>query len=407
VSVDPSGNIYVGGNGTGFSFAPPPPVPPLQCGGTVVSYGGLDLEVASPPYLLKVNPGATSREWLQSFADCGTVVQGIALDSSGRAWLGGIADGAAYDTVSPFQTLAAGSYFVRQYASDARTLLFSTLLDSFQSIALDSKGAAYIAADGTAPGISKQFLNGSESQPSAAVLKIDASVANPLAVDTVQKTGTLSIPALADYSGPIGVAGGELVTLNGHGLGPSVAVGAHVTNGFVDTSLAGVAVQFDGAPAPLISVQNNQIVCVAPYAVSRKQRSNIQIINNGISSNMVAVSATPAAVEVLQLLNQDGTVNSAANPAPVGSTMTAYVSGLGVPNGPAVDGQVGSVNPQTFLSPVSVVFNDPAKLTYVGSAPGQVSGITQINFIVPAVIGQSVLSVNAGKSTDFVFVYVR
>jgi uncharacterized protein (TIGR03437 family) len=405
VAVDSSGNIFIAGNGIGFPFVAAPPISPSECNGVLVTYAGLPLSIASPPYLLEVSPGATSLESLHNFADCGTIVQGFAVDTSGKAWLGGIADPTSYDTVAPFQTLAAGSNFVRQYASDAKTVLFSSLLDSFQNIALDSAGSAYIAAEGDAPGIVKQLLNGS-TQPSAAVSKIDASVPNAVAIDTVQKTGTLSIPALADYSGPLGVAPGELIALSGHGLGPATPAGAHVTNGFLDTTLSNVEVRFNGILAPLSSVQANRIVCVAPFGLS-PGRAQIQVTNNGIASNPVIVTVTATAVGVLQLLNQDGTVNSASNPAAAGSTMVVYATGLGATSPPSVDGAVGGVLPETFLSPVSVVFDDPAPLTYIGSAPGLVSGITQINFVVPAIEGQSILSVIAGASTDYVYVYVQ
>lgn len=407
VAVDSNGNIYVGGNGVGFSFVAPPPVSLLQCDGALVSFAGLSISITTPPYLLKVSPGAASIESLQNFAFCGTVVQSFALDSSGKAWLGGVADPTTYDTVAPFQALAAGTSFVRQFAADAQTVLFSSLLDSFQAVALDSTGAAYIAAQATAPGIVKQVPAGGTAQPSAEILKIDNSVADPVEVDTVQKNGTLSIPALAGYSGPLGVAPGELITLSGRGLGPASAAGTQVTNGLVATTVANVTVRFDGIPAPLISVQNNQIVCVAPYEISGRQRTQIQVVNNGVAANPVTVSVTPSVAEVLQLINQDGTINSASNPAPVGSIMTLYVSGLGLPAGSAVDGSTGAAIPQTFPLGVSVIYDDPATLTYLGPAPGLVSGITQINYIVPQIDGQSILSLSAGNSTDYVYVYVQ
>jgi hypothetical protein len=71
--------------------------------------------------------------------------------------------------------------------------------------------------------------------------------------------------------------------------------------------------------------------------------------------------------------------------------MSLYASGLGL----------------TAASAVSVVFDDPATITYLGPAPGQTDGVTQINFVVAPIDGQSVLSVNAGNSTDYAFVYVR
>lgn len=387
VALDSSGNIFVAGNGIGFSFAASPPPSQLQCGGTVVSYGGLSLPIASPPYLLRLNPSASAVASLQNFSTCGTIVEGLAVDAAGRAWMGGIADLAAYDTVSPFQALGAGGYFVRQFGADGRTTLFSTLLDGFQNIAVSGSGAAYVVAAAAAPGVVKEG-----QQPSVEIEEIDTLVANKTAIDSIQKVGALSIPALANYGGSIGIAPGEVVAIHGHGLG-----GPNVT------------VYFDGRPAPLLSAVNNQIVCVVPYEVSGEQRSQVQVTNLSLAaaSNQVAVNVVPAAVEVLQLVNQDGTVNSAAHPAQGGSTMTLYVSGLGAPTVPVADGSTGIAMNQTFLSDVSVAVDDPAPLSYLGPAPGLISGVSQINFVVPQIPGQSILSVSAGKSTDYVYLYVK
>jgi uncharacterized protein (TIGR03437 family) len=347
VAVDATGNIYVAGNGGGFSFAPAPVTSQLQCDGSLINYGGLPLTVQAPPYFLKLAPGGSAIAALQTFSDCGTVVQSLALDASGNTWLGGTVDNSDYDTVVPLQALAAGNYFLREYAPDAQTTLFSTLLDNFQALAVN--GAAYIA-----------------SSP-VSLMKIDASTPFPVSIDSIRKYGALTIPALASYGGPIGVAPGELVVINGHGFSNSTAV------------------RFDGAPAQLISIQTNRIVCTAPLQLNAK-RSVVQATN----SNAVTVASVPEQVEILVLVNQDGSINSAAHPAPQGSIMTLYASGLGA-----------------NVSQTQVVFDDPAPLTYLGLAPSLAPGITQINYQVPAIPGQSILSVVNGQSTDFAYVYIK
>ena len=42
----------------------------------------------------------------------------------------------------------------------------------------------------------------------------------------------------------------------------------------------------------------------------------------------------------------------------------------------------------------------PAQVVYAGAAPGLVSGVMQVNFIVPAVSGTVPVFVAAGGSTD-------
>jgi uncharacterized protein (TIGR03437 family) len=348
VAVDANGNIYVAGNGDGFSFAPAPSTSQVECDGSLITYGGLSLSVQASPYYLKLAAGGGAIASLQTFSDCGTVVKALGLDPSGKAWLGGIADTSNYDTVAPFQTLAAGSYFLREYAPDAKTTLFSTLLDGFQSVAIGD--ATYVAAG------------------PVSLSKIDSVTVNPVVIDSVQRYGTLSIPALASFSGPMGIAPGELLVINGHGF------------------TSGTGVQVDGVNATLAGVQSNRIVCVVPNAVNGKKRSQIQATN----SNAVTVSAVAADVEVLILVNQDGSINSKAKPAPAGSVMTLYASGLGVD-----------------IAQTQVFFDDAAPITYLGQAPGLISGVTQINYVVPNIPGQSILSLVNGASTDYVYIYLK
>jgi uncharacterized protein (TIGR03437 family) len=99
-------------------------------------------------------------------------------------------------------------------------------------------------------------------------------------------------------------------------------------------------------------------------------------------------------------LNQDRSINSADNPAAVGSIVSVFATGLGPTDPPQADGSVvGSPLPSNFLQtavesletsfpilpfggggPSSV----PVLVTYDGPAPGLVAGATQINFLVPS-----------------------
>jgi uncharacterized protein (TIGR03437 family) len=72
-------------------------------------------------------------------------------------------------------------------------------------------------------------------------------------------------------------------------------------------------------------------------------------------------------------INEDGTVNSAKNPAAPESVVSVWVSVLG--NGGNVPVSVSAFQ-QTFLGSLEVL--------YVGQAPGLVMGVDQINFRLPA-----------------------
>jgi len=83
-------------------------------------------------------------------------------------------------------------------------------------------------------------------------------------------------------------------------------------------------------------------------------------------------------------LNQDGTLNSPANPASVGDVVTVYGTGFGVTTPISQDGVTADVNLLNIASLVSVtVAGKTAQVSYAGSAPGLISGVSQVNFQVP------------------------
>jgi len=86
-------------------------------------------------------------------------------------------------------------------------------------------------------------------------------------------------------------------------------------------------------------------------------------------------------------LNQDGTVNSPANPAPSGSYVSIWATGTGY--FPGSDGQLATGANQ-FCSLVGYCEilqqnGSAANVSYIGSAPGMVNGVVQINFQVACV----------------------
>ncbi|HEV2447575.1 MAG TPA: hypothetical protein VGS58_16710, partial [Candidatus Sulfopaludibacter sp.] len=181
-----------------------------------------------------------------------------------------------------------------------------------------------------------------------------------------------------------GVAPGELIQIAGQKLGPATKVMAQLdSSNRLPFSVAGTAVTFDGIAAPLISVQDGAIVCFVPFAVSAA--TEVTVKSSAGQSNAVRVPVSPAQPEILAIANQDGTPNSANNPAAQGSVITVYVSGLGQTNPPGVDGQVNAAPAAVPLAPVTVyVAGMPAMPQYVAAAVGLVAGISQVNVQVPS-----------------------
>jgi len=85
-------------------------------------------------------------------------------------------------------------------------------------------------------------------------------------------------------------------------------------------------------------------------------------------------------------INQDGTINSASNPAPIGSIISLYATGGGQTSPAGVDGQVSTLPLARQSLPVLVSIGEQivtTQLQYAGPAPGEIAGLMQINVPLP------------------------
>jgi uncharacterized protein (TIGR03437 family) len=91
-------------------------------------------------------------------------------------------------------------------------------------------------------------------------------------------------------------------------------------------------------------------------------------------------------------LNQDGSLNSAANPAKAGSIVSVWATGTGSIYPRLRDGQISTaaqdyaccqvaIAPDYSLGPI---YPPGPVVLYAGAAPGMVAGVVQINFQIPA-----------------------
>ena len=187
----------------------------------------------------------------------------------------------------------------------------------------------------------------------------------------------------------VAVAPGEIVTIFGSGLGPTPGVGAQLdARGLVAKQLAGTSVTFDAMAAPLLYAGANQINAIVPFGVAAKTSTQIVVTVNGISSPAAveAVAASAPGIYSIDMsgtgqaaaLNQDGTVNSASNPAARGSVVSFWITGAGLLNEAYADGEIVTKNPAGLALPL--VYG--AAVQYAGQAPGMVAGVVQLNLVV-------------------------
>jgi uncharacterized protein (TIGR03437 family) len=208
----------------------------------------------------------------------------------------------------------------------------------------------------------------------------------------------------ASYVGG-GVAPGEIVTLFGSAMGPQELVPLQLTEDYrLVTTLAETRVLFDGVPVPLINVSDKQVTAIVPYALAGRASVDVQVEYRGLRSEVVPMPVLPSRPGIFTIdgtgqgqgaiLNEDGSLNSASNPARRGSVISIFATGGGEAAPGVVDGQlISDIRPATRL-PVSVFFDlgnnehevrqRQGEVLYAGGVPGSVAGLLQVNVRVPA-----------------------
>lgn len=191
------------------------------------------------------------------------------------------------------------------------------------------------------------------------------------------------------------VSPGEVVAVFGGNIGPLAGVSAPA--GSFPATLGNVQLLFDNVPAPLLYVSATQVNAVVPYAVTGSTQAQVQY--QGTPSNTLTLAVQAATPGLLTLdrsgigpgaiLNQDYSVNTAANPAARGSAIMIYCVGGGVTNPASTDGAIIAAPlppalPPVLTQPVSVTIgNINANVLYSGAVAGSIAGLTQINAVIP------------------------
>ena len=136
------------------------------------------------------------------------------------------------------------------------------------------------------------------------------------------------------------IAPGELLNILGANLGPTPAVSAGA--GDLPTTLGGVQVAFDGAPAAISYVSPYVLTVQVPFSVQAGKQSQMVVSYQNTSSDPIALDVLNTAPGLytesgtgrgaVSAVNPDGTMNSASNPAPKGRQVVLYAAGLGALN---------------------------------------------------------------------------
>jgi len=159
------------------------------------------------------------------------------------------------------------------------------------------------------------------------------------------------------------VAPGELVTIFGSNL--------------LGTTTTQTRVLFNGMPATLLYVGNDQVSAIVPNGVAGQKEAQVVVDRSGVPSGTLTIPVAASAPGLFTAtangrgqaaaLNEDLSINSASNPAAQGSIAVLFGTGAGQPG-----------------LPVSVTIDGKsAKVLYAGPTGDSLAGVIQLNVQLP------------------------
>ncbi len=248
---------------------------------------------------------------------------GVSLDSVGDLYISQSGDPALIN-VTPSGVAAplpeTGIGVPSRVALDASGNLFIADTANHRVLKLTpAGGVSTIAGTGSpgysgdgGPALSAQFNQPADVvvDPSGAILVADLGngLVRKLTPNPPQVTGVVNAASM--LGGP--VAPGELATLFGSFFDPS-----------------STQVLFDGQAVPLLYLDAGQINLETPSAFASPSSSVLEVKTpaGAASITLSVAAANPGFFPVV--LNADGSLNAAAQPAPAGSVVTLYATGAG------------------------------------------------------------------------------
>jgi uncharacterized protein (TIGR03437 family) len=426
IAVDAQGEAVVGGTTAAANF----PVANAFQGSLQGTADGFvaKLNAAGSQLVFSTFLGGTATE----------AVRGLALDASGKIYVAGWSystdfpmaasglpqrfEGSPYlfESPNPFglplTPRPCGDAFVARITAagvlDSATYLSGSVEDNAEAVAVTATGNVWVVGSTqssdfpTAPGAASDWrFPATCLEAGSPSSEVTWPCEKGFITNVGFGTSPLPTPVLsaANFGSLIQepVAPAAVVTLFGNGIGPSVTATLQLdSSGKVATTLSGTQVLFNGTAAPLILAQSNQITMIVPDGVMNGTHATVNVQNSGKTVASLTVPVNPVDPALLTIaptgvgqaaaLNQDGSVNSALNPAAAGSIVTLFAVGTGATTDG--DGAVATAAKNSATqsgqtrSGVQVAVGNPFQLVpvlYQGPSPGSISALTQLNVEVP------------------------
>jgi uncharacterized protein (TIGR03437 family) len=378
VAVDSGGSIFVAGIAGSSDF-------PTSTG-AFQPVAAVPLSSNTPGgFVAKLTPQG-SMAWSTYAVIGATRLSAVTLGQSGDVWLAGVGGAGFYVTASAPQPCYGGAPTDYVLHLDDNGGLVGATFGTPQSstvlatMAADDSSVDLVALGGNNSALLSEIKFGSDGWASPC---LSPDVVNAA---TFVSGGNISTGNIAP---------GELVTLTGLGIGPDTGVTYQPgPQGQAPMELGGVSVYFGGIPAPLLYVQSRQINAEVPFEVAGAT-TEVTLEYGGITFGPFQLTVAEGVPGIFRLQpgistqaaanNQDGTINSATNPADPGSIVTVYGTGLGPTNPSCATGSLNLPVATGMYFP-NLQINDMSggpPVQYEGSSPGLLCGVVQINFQIP------------------------
>lgn len=443
LAIDPDGKVWVAGVTRAADF---PGVKPMQ------GFGGGDTDA----FLFQYNPATNAIEFSTHFGGSGNEeANTISIDSTGAVYFGGetfssnfplkaafrstfgpSSDGFVTKVCDPRLTVDQASLTFLQVQGAAAPAAQTLKLNACAAIPYTMRIEGDFLRATPASGTTNATIQVSTDGRNLAIGDYDAkliftspeAVNSPLEVPVKWRvnppapviSASAVVNAASSRQGP--VAPGELVVIYGTNLGPAQLAGFALNGSKFSSEVSGTRVLFDGVAAPIVYTSVGQVSAIVPYSVAGRATTQMQLEYRGARSAAVSLSVAAASPALFTanssgtgpgaILNQDYSLNTAANGAEKGSTVLLYATGEGMTNPAQADGQITAdvlARPQL---PVTVTIGgQPAIVDYAGAAPGLVAGVFQLNVRIPTGIASGnqavIVTVGTISSPTGVTVSVR
>ncbi|HHN73210.1 MAG TPA: hypothetical protein ENK13_03885, partial [Thermopetrobacter sp.] len=323
--------------------------------------------------------------------DHADIGRAVALDAGGNAYFTGETGSDNFPTTP--DAISGSRHgdldaFVAKVDANGTVLLSSTYLggednDQGLAIAVDARGVAHVGGSTE----SNEFpVTDGALQPAKGgsfdgfLARLRFEVQPP----TINPDGVVN--GAGFHQGP--VAPGSLVSVFGQGFGTATVSADEAP---FPTTLAGVTVSANGIDVPLVFVSPTQINFQLPVEIQPGEAELVVKFGDAASEPhrfQVSRAAPGIFFNRTQALvtNQDGTLNGPLAPAPRGSVVVVWVTGIGPTDPPTTTNMPAPVSPlyRAVSEHSATIGGMDAPVQFLGLTPGFI-GLGQANVTVPDV----------------------